>query len=189
MLLTSTPLSRSTSRTFRSVNATIHHALICILWNKQYIKRWRLITTVVFTIYLYASNVAKYSNYTSTYNSLTMMLNAVQRRSCVNRASIIIHQLHSTVSVALWDASVSTRLCIRHARSGRFQTLSALEEDWVHCSRSVRRTRVPGWPQSRRKMPEVFSKAIYLLFHRLSQQKVNVIITFIKSQSTSTPAI
>ena len=40
-----------------------------------------------------------------------------------------------------------------------------------------------GWPQSRRKnylsFPG-FSRAINLLFHRLSQQKVNVIMTFVK---------
>jgi len=34
-----------------------------------------------------------------------------------------------------------------------------------------------------------FSRAINLLFHRLSQQKVNVIMTFIKGHSASTPAI
>jgi len=34
-----------------------------------------------------------------------------------------------------------------------------------------------------------FSIAINLLFHRLSQQKVNVIMTVIKGHSTSTPAI
>jgi len=32
-----------------------------------------------------------------------------------------------------------------------------------------------------------FSRAINLPFHRLSQQKVNVIMTFIKGHSTSTP--
>ena len=40
-----------------------------------------------------------------------------------------------------------------------------------------------GWPQSRRKkIPSIpaFFRAINLLFHRLSQQKVNVIMTFIK---------
>jgi len=49
-----------------------------------------------------------------------------------------------------------------------------------------------GWPQSRRKnfleFPG-FSRTINLFFHRLSQQKVNVIMTFIKRHSTSTPAI
>jgi len=34
-----------------------------------------------------------------------------------------------------------------------------------------------------------FSRAINLLFHRLSQQKVNVMMTFIKGHPTSTPAI
>jgi len=34
-----------------------------------------------------------------------------------------------------------------------------------------------------------FSKAINLRFHRLSQWKVNVITTFIKGHSTSTPAV
>jgi len=34
-----------------------------------------------------------------------------------------------------------------------------------------------------------FSRAINLLFHRLSQQKVNVIMTFIMGHSTTTPAI
>ena len=34
-----------------------------------------------------------------------------------------------------------------------------------------------------------FSRVINLFFHRLSQQKVNVIMTFIKGHSTSTPAI
>ena len=40
-----------------------------------------------------------------------------------------------------------------------------------------------GWPQSRRKNSlrfPGFSRAINLLFHRLSQQKVNVIMTFSK---------
>ena len=49
-----------------------------------------------------------------------------------------------------------------------------------------------GWPQSRRKKSLTFpgfSRAINLLFHRLSQQKVNVIMTFIKGHSTSSPAI
>jgi len=47
-----------------------------------------------------------------------------------------------------------------------------------------------GWPKSRKKFPE-FSKLFQshnLLFHRLLQQKVNVIMTFIKGHSTSTPA-
>jgi len=34
-----------------------------------------------------------------------------------------------------------------------------------------------------------FSRAINFLFRRLSQQKINVIMTFIKGHSTSTPAI
>jgi len=39
---------------------------------------------------------------------------------------------------------------------------------------------ITGWPQSsRKKFPEL-SRAINLLFHRLSQQKVNVIMTVIK---------
>jgi len=41
-----------------------------------------------------------------------------------------------------------------------------------------------GWPQSRRKNSPSFpgfSTATNLLFHRLSQQKVNVIMTFVKS--------
>ena len=45
------------------------------------------------------------------------------------------------------------------------------------------RYHVSGWPQSRRKNSLNFpglSRAINLLFHRLSQQKVNLIITFIK---------
>jgi len=49
-----------------------------------------------------------------------------------------------------------------------------------------------GWPQSRRKNSlsfPGFSRAINLLFHRLSQQKVNAIMTFIKGHSTSTPTI
>ena len=47
-----------------------------------------------------------------------------------------------------------------------------------------------GWPQSRRKKSSSlpgFSRAINLLFHRLSQQKVNAIMTFIKGYSISTP--
>ena len=49
-----------------------------------------------------------------------------------------------------------------------------------------------GWPQSRRKNSlsfPVFSIAVNLLFHRLSQQKLNVIMTFIKSHSISTPTV
>jgi len=45
-----------------------------------------------------------------------------------------------------------------------------------------------GWAQSRRKkFPELsrLFKAINLLFRRLSQQKVNVIMTFMKGHSTS----
>jgi len=34
-----------------------------------------------------------------------------------------------------------------------------------------------------------FSRVINLLFHRLSQQKVNVIMTFVNGHSTSTPAM
>jgi len=34
-----------------------------------------------------------------------------------------------------------------------------------------------------------FSRAVNLLFHRLLQQKVNVIMTFIKGHYTSTPAM
>ena len=47
-----------------------------------------------------------------------------------------------------------------------------------------------GWPQSRRKNLSLpgFSRAIHLLFHGLSQQKVNIIMIFIKGHSTSTPA-
>jgi len=48
-----------------------------------------------------------------------------------------------------------------------------------------------GWPHSRRKNSE-FSRLFQsqkLLFHRLLQQKVNVIMTFIKGHSTSTTAI
>jgi len=48
-----------------------------------------------------------------------------------------------------------------------------------------------GWPQSRRKNSMSFpgfSRAKNLPFHRLLQQKVNVIMTFIKGHSTSTPA-
>jgi len=52
--------------------------------------------------------------------------------------------------------------------------------------------KLTGWPQSRRKNSLSFpglSRAINLLFQRLAQQKVNVIMTFIKGHSTSTPAI
>jgi len=51
---------------------------------------------------------------------------------------------------------------------------------------------ITGWPQSRRKNSlsfPGFSRATNLLFHSLSQQKENVIMTFIKGHSTSTPAI
>jgi len=45
-----------------------------------------------------------------------------------------------------------------------------------------------GHKVGEKKFPE-FSTAIKLLFHRLSQQKVNVIMTFIKGHSISTPAV
>jgi len=47
-----------------------------------------------------------------------------------------------------------------------------------------------GWPQSRREkiwVSPAFSRAIHLLFYGLSQQKVNIIMIFIKGHSTSTP--
>ena len=65
-------------------------------------------------------------------------------------------------------------------------------EHWTHCITFATKT---GWLQSRRKNPLSFpscSSAIKLVFHRLSQQKVNVItviMTFIKGHSTLTPAI
>jgi len=54
---------------------------------------------------------------------------------------------------------------------------------WPVCTYyKVHRGPCSGWPQSRRKNSPSFpgfSRAIYLLLHRLSQQKVNVIMTFI----------
>jgi len=51
------------------------------------------------------------------------------------------------------------------------------------------KTSVKGGHKVGEKIPRVFQAFPALLYHRLSQQKVNVIMTFIKVHSTSTPAI
>ena len=72
----------------------------------------------------------------------------------------------------------------------RWQSFASTTDVWLqHSSYKTNSKKFTGWSQSSRKKSlsfPGFSRAINLLFHRLSQQKVNVIMTFITGHSTST---
>jgi len=99
----------------------------------------------------------------------TLLLHGCSKTSATYQARCC--NKHPSVLILVWITPINSRFClVSEIQAGNCQLLSK-------CGA------LTGWPQSERKNSlsfPGFSRAINLLFHRLSQQKINVIMTFIK---------